>query len=121
MTDLAWPQPALPLADSGAVSPIACKRKMSARLKPSRPAPPTRKNSRRLKPSHVLPDSPGMDIIKLFSSSIEQKRRAVQQGPGQILRPLQPFLAQIHRRQFFLGGRTVQNGIINLLDDFFVV
>src|SRR6266700_3877396 len=63
MTDLARPQPDFPLALSGAEAALACKRRTSARLTPRMPAPPTRRNSRRLKPSHVLPDSPGIEII----------------------------------------------------------
>src|SRR5712692_4002683 len=66
MTDLARPQPDLPLALSGAEAALACKRRTSARLTPRMPAPPTRRNSRRLKPSHVLPGCPGIEIIILL-------------------------------------------------------
>src|SRR3954469_15044652 len=119
MTDFAWPQPFLFAGVSVALA--ACRRKMSARLRPSRPAPPTRKNSRRLNPSHVRPTPPGMLNIMLLS--VEQKRRTVQEGPGQILGRLQPVPArfQIHHREFFFGRRTVQNCEIKFFDELFVV
>src|SRR5439155_4794320 len=118
-TDLALPQPGLPLLSATGFA-FACRRSTSARLRPKRPAPPTRKNSRRENPSQVLPGRPGIEII--FSLSVEQKRRTVDQGPGEILRDLQPrTLGEIDGRDLFVCGQTVQARQINFFHELLVV
>src|SRR5688572_14995590 len=120
ITDFALPQPCFALAASGAVLAAACSRRMSARLMPMIPAPPTRRNSRRLNPSHVLPGFPGIEIIVFLS--VKQKRGAVDQRPRYVLRYFESrSLAQVNRRELFLGRQTVQACQINLLQHLFVV
>src|ERR1043166_1845930 len=129
ITLLARPQPLFNFGSAGADSARACRRRISARLMPSIPAPPTRRNSRRLKPSQVLPGFPGIEII-LFSYrlwfmrlAVKQKCRAVQQCPRQVLRRLQAraFLGKLDCRALLRVGRAVQAADINLLDQFLVV
>ena len=56
-------------------------------------------------------------------SSIKQKRRAVQQRPGQVLRHFQAVTrgVKLHRRLFLLGRGAAQARQVNLFDEFLVV
>src|SRR5271157_729329 len=111
-----WAPPVLPLVTSAARAETACSSSIEPRLRPSRPDPPTRRMSRRVMPScgshRSFPACPGtMIIVSLlvwgsvdrelsykaswlphcFSHSmIEQERRAVDQGPGDVLGRRQP-------------------------------
>ena len=94
ITDLALPHPFFVFEASTGDFGSRLQRQNVPQANPRMPAPPTRKNSRRLKPSHVLPDSPGMDIIIiLFYYRLNKKRRTVQQCPRQVLRRLQAIRA----------------------------
>src|SRR5258706_11818498 len=102
MTFLARPKPDLGLSFDGFPGSwamafcAAWSWRTWARLRPKRPAPPTRKSSRREKPSQVLPGRPGVESMGhlLFAnlvggahptSSVVQERGTVHQGPGEIL------------------------------------
>src|SRR5687767_8816714 len=128
MTLLAFPQPDL-LLPLGASLPRACDSSWSscARLRPKSPQPPTRSNSRRENPSHVLPEIPGIDSMFQLRSflptvcrlSVVEKRRTVQERPGDILRRLQPLLgliAQHNPLQLLLRGRPIEDRVVQLLD-----
>src|SRR5271169_3420844 len=122
-----------PCAPSRREAPRAfCHWKKFARFKPNRPTEPTRSSSRRVGPSHKQPLRPGIVSIETLlrrqrksltpeTSSVVQKRLAIDQRPEQILRPSSVARAAFQKSQgrvIFLGSRiAAQRRQVQIFDD----